>query len=204
MYRERMNSYYPQIIQAILEFQAIIDAEYPEFEKLEEGNNNAISDAHLLTMGIERVTQWEKVLNITPASDASVESRRAVVVARIRAQSKLNTNTINAIVNTFTDGYATSRVEDNRLRITIFPGSTTIDYKFSDIVAEIKRKLPAHMLARYNFMLEAMCDTRPAVVVTHAERYADKVVCEFYEECDTTLIPAVTTTQAEIYILEVQ
>ena len=38
MYRTRMNEYYPEVVRTIKEFQAIIDAEYPEFENLGEAN----------------------------------------------------------------------------------------------------------------------------------------------------------------------
>ena len=64
MYYERMNSYYPEVIRTIAEFQAIIDSEYPEFEGLESGRDEVINDAYLPTMSEARISQWEQLLNI--------------------------------------------------------------------------------------------------------------------------------------------
>ncbi len=145
MYRERMNSYYPQVIQAILEFQAIIDAEYPEFEKLEEGNNKAISDAYLLTMTEDRVKEWENLLGIVPIEGSSIEDRRETVTARIRGQGKLNSELINIIVGTFTGGTANAWVEDSTLYVEITPPPTNKQYLFENVERELANKVPAHL-----------------------------------------------------------
>lgn len=145
MYRERMNSYYPQVIQAILEFQAIIDAEYPEFEKLEEGNNKALSDAYLLTMTEDRVEEWENLLGIAPIEGSSVEDRRETVTARIRGQGKLNSELINIIVGTFTGGTANSWVKDSILYVEITPPPKNKLYRFENVEQELANKIPAHM-----------------------------------------------------------
>lgn len=145
MYRERMNDYYPQVIQAILEFQAIIDAEYPEFEELEKGNNNALADAYLLTMTEDRIQEWEAMLGIHPVEGSSVDDRRDTVVARIRGQGKLNTKLINAIVGTFTGGTANAWVEDNILYVEVTPSPTNKQYRFENVEQELAKKIPAHM-----------------------------------------------------------
>ena len=49
MYRERMNSYYPEVIRTIYEFQAIIDSEYPEFEDLSAERDNVLMDRLSMT-----------------------------------------------------------------------------------------------------------------------------------------------------------
>ena len=145
MYRERMNSYYPQVIQSIWEFQAIIDAEYPEFEELEKGNERAISDAYLLTMSEDRIKEWESVLGIQPIEGSSIGDRRDTIIARIRGQGKLNTRLINTIVNTFTGGTANSWVEDNILYVEITPPPNNKQYRFENVEQELSKKVPAHL-----------------------------------------------------------
>lgn len=145
MYRERMNDYYPQVIQSILEFQAIIDAEYPEFEELERSNNNALADAYLLTMTEARVKEWEEMLSIRPVEGSSVDDRRETVVARIRGQGKLNTQLINTIVGTFTGGTAKSWVEHNVLYVEITPPPKSKQFRFENVEQELAKKIPAHM-----------------------------------------------------------
>lgn len=145
MYRERMNSYYPQVIQAITEFQAIIDSEYPEFESLAEGVENVINDAYLLTMGEERIAEWEHILGIRPIEGSSVSDRRDTIVARIRGQGKLNTESINSIVNAFTGGTANSWVKNGVLYVEITPPPGNKQYQFSNVEHELSLKVPAHI-----------------------------------------------------------
>lgn len=149
MYRERMNGYYPQVIQAILEFKAIIDGEYPEFELLAEGRDRVTEDAYFLTMGEERIKQWEQFLHIQPITGSSVSDRRDTIVARIRGQGKLNTTLINAIVNAFTGGTANSWVEDSTLYVEITPPPGNKQYQFANVEQEISKKIPAHL----NFLI---------------------------------------------------
>ena len=145
MYRKRMNDYYPQVIQSILDFQAIIDAEYPEFEKLEETNDRILSDAYLLTMTESRVKEWEEMLGIPPLEDSTIDDRRDTVVARIRGQGKLNSKLINTIVNTFTGGTANSWIENNTLYVEITPSKNNKQFRFENVEQEIANKIPAHM-----------------------------------------------------------
>ena len=145
MYRERMNSYYPQVIQAILEFKAIIDAEYPEFEELDKGNEKIVSDAYLLTMTEDRVEEWENMLGIHPLDDSSIEDRRETIIARIRGQGKLNTEMINTIVGTFTGGTANSWIENGTLYVEITPPPKNKQYRFENVEQELAKKVPAHL-----------------------------------------------------------
>lgn len=145
MYKERMNSYYPQVIQRISEFKAIVDADYPEFEDLSSGVNRVANDAYLTTMSLERVQQWEEILGITPLEDSNLQDRRETVLARIRGQGKLNTKLINSIVNIFTGGTANSWVEDGVLYVEVTPPPNNKQFKFANVEQELKKKVPAHL-----------------------------------------------------------
>ena len=145
MYRERMIGYYPQVIKAIKEFQAIIDAEAPEYENLSIARNKLIEDAYLTTMNEERITQWENLLGIRPLENSSVNDRRDTIVARVRGQGKLNTEMINAIVKTFTGGTAKSWIKDSVLYVEITPPPNDKSFQFPNVVQELSRKVPAHL-----------------------------------------------------------
>ena len=145
MYRERMNSYYPQIIQAITEFQAIIDGEYPEIESIVDSTENVLNDAYLIGMSEDRIKQWETMLGIKPIAGSSVSDRRETIIARIRGQGKLNTELINIIVGTFTGGTATSWVKDGVLYVEITPPPNNKQYQFLNVEQELKNKVPAHL-----------------------------------------------------------
>lgn len=148
MYRERMNSYYPKVIQDIPEFQAIIDAESPEVESLKTHNEQIISDAYLPTMSERRVIQWEKILGIQQLENATIEDRRNNIIARIRGQGKLNTSLINTIVKTFTGQGCECRIEDGTLYVELLmfdESKISLKSAVDAITRELYFKLPAHL-----------------------------------------------------------
>lgn len=145
IYKLRMNNCYPQVIRKIKEFNAIIGAEYPEFDNLSIAKDRITEDAYLLTMGEERIAEWEQILSIKPLEGSTIEDRRDVILARIRGQGKLNTELINTIVKTFTGGTAISYITDSTLFVEITPPPENKQYKFANVENEIKMKLPAHL-----------------------------------------------------------
>ena len=145
MYRERMNSYYPEVIRSIQEFKAIIDSESLEFEDLASERENVLNNAYLTTMDETRVSEWEKILGIKPLDHSTLIDRRDVVIARIRGQGKLNTDLINTIVKTFTEGTAESWMENGVLYVAITPPPNNKQYRFENVEQEISKKVPAHL-----------------------------------------------------------
>jgi hypothetical protein len=144
-YNKRMNSYYPEVIRSIAEFQAIIDGESSEFEGLSFERTNVLNNAYLTTMDEYRIKEWEKILKIKPLENSTVDDRRDTVIARIRGQGKLNTALINTIVNTFTGGSAVSWVKDSVLYVMVTPSPTNKQYRFENVEQELKTKVPAHL-----------------------------------------------------------
>lgn len=145
MYRERMNRYYPQVVLAIEEFKAIIDADYPEFEELGVASETVLADAYLYTMSESRIKEWEQVLGIKPINGSSLQDRRETIIARIKGQGKLNSTLINSIVNTFTGGTANSWIEDSVLYVEITPPPENKQFQFANVEQELALKVPAHL-----------------------------------------------------------
>ena len=140
-----MNSYYPEVIKAIEEYQAIINSEYPEIELLGEKTDNVLENAYLITMNEFRINQWENILGIVPFPGSSLQDRREVIMARIKGQGKLNTALINTIVKTFTGGTAKSFVKDSVLYVEITPPPGDKHFIFENVEQELTIKKPAHL-----------------------------------------------------------
>lgn len=144
-YNERMINYYPQVIQAIKEFQAIVYCESEKIDDLAKGVQRVIDDAYLTTMSKERIEQWENVLGIRPLENSTESDRRDTIIARIRGQGKLNSELINTIVNTFTGGSANSWIKDSILYVEVTPSPTNKQYRFENVEQELAKKVPAHL-----------------------------------------------------------
>lgn len=141
----RMLDYYPYAINTLLEYQALIQTIGFEVDFFKSDINLTLDDAYLTTMGEERISQWEKALQITPKADYSVSDRREVIIARIRSGYKLNSTSINDIVRTFTNGTAKSYVENSCLYVKISPPPNNKQYKFESVERELERRIPAHL-----------------------------------------------------------
>lgn len=144
-YNERMINYYPQVIQAIMEFKGIVDSESPEIQSLSDGVQRVIDDAYLTIMSIERIEQWENMLGIQPLENSTESDRRDTIIARIRGQGKLNSELINIIVGTFTGGKANSWIKDSTLYVEITPPPDNKQYRFENVEQELAKKVPAHL-----------------------------------------------------------
>lgn len=142
---ERMFNYWPKAIQQILEFQALINAEGFEIDFLSSDIDVSVNEAYLLTMGEERVANWERLLGIAYGEDETLDDRRDTIIARIRGQGKLNTSLINSIVGAFTGGTADSYIKDSVLYVEITPPPENKQYKFANVVQELNKKIPAHL-----------------------------------------------------------
>lgn len=164
MYRERMLGYYPQVIRDIKDFKAIVDSEAPEFEILADNRDIVLSDAYLTTMAEDRIEQWEQALAIRPLEGSTVDDRRDTIIARIRGNGKLNTATIQSIVNAFTGGSAITYIEDSVLYVIITPPPNNKQYKFANVEAELTNRVPAHLgleISRNYFSWDEVNDLYP-------------------------------------------
>ena len=145
IFGQRMYDCYPQVISCITDFRAILEAEYPEIERINTAKDETLDNGYLLTMNLDRIKDWERVFKITPSVDSTIEDRRDVIIARIRGQGKLNTSVINTIVNTFTGGTANSWVANSTLYVEITPPPNNKQYRFENIERELSKKVPAHL-----------------------------------------------------------
>lgn len=142
---ERMIEYYPSVLKEIVDLQAIIKALGFEIDFLHANFDYTVNDAWILTMGEERIAQWEQALGIVASPFDSVSDRREVIIARCRGGSKLNTSLINSIVGAFTNYTAESYVEDSTLHVKVNAPSDNKQYRFENIERELQLRVPAHL-----------------------------------------------------------
>lgn len=141
----RIYNYYPQSVIEIKDIQCILDVLLPYFYKCDTGLQAVLKNTTLLTMDEDRIKEWENLLGITPRENTTLQDRRETIIARLRGIGKLNTATINAIVKTFTGGYAISYFRDSVLYVEITPPPGDKSYVFENVEQELKRRVPAHI-----------------------------------------------------------
>ena len=144
-YGYKMINYYPVAINSLLEFKALIHALGFETDYLKCQFRFTYNDFFLQSMGESRIQEWEHILGIVPPDGMSLDERRRIIIARIQSRFKLNTESINRIVNTLTGGRAYSRVVNSNLYVTIYTQSGDKTEMFPAVEAELRRRIPAHL-----------------------------------------------------------
>lgn len=151
-YNEQMLNYYPEVIKAIKEFQAMIATQSIEVEKLHDELTKILGNAYISTADEKRLLMWEQLLGIDPLpqGDDTLEDwlsdRRETILARLYNVKKLNRNTISEIVQIFTGGTATSYFKDSTIYVSILPPKNNKQYKFENVEQELRNKIPAHLM----------------------------------------------------------
>ncbi len=72
----KLVDYLPPVLQTVLEFMAITDAQQPEFERAWEALNLVMDNQFIDTATEEGVDLWEKELNIIPLNTETLEERK--------------------------------------------------------------------------------------------------------------------------------
>lgn len=142
---KELKLYLPLVLQDVVEYNALSNAETPFIADIEEKTNRIIDESFLSTMSETRLAEWEKALGIVPTTN-SIAQRRSVVLSRFRGTGKLNKTLINAIVNAFTGGTATVTFKDSTLNIKVAPPSSTFDdFSLEALADELDKRKPAHL-----------------------------------------------------------
>ena len=76
-----IRKYWPPVVRDTDEFQQIASAENPEFNKLVQCIYRVLQDAFVLYGTEYGVSRWESSLGIVPAAGASLDERKAAILA---------------------------------------------------------------------------------------------------------------------------
>ena len=77
---------WPTILQDLLEFQRIAEAQQPEFDEVNEVINNLHNDFSLFTLSERGAIRWEEILELQPRPGDDIETRRTRILAKYLSQ----------------------------------------------------------------------------------------------------------------------
>ena len=102
-----------------------------------------VADTLIDTMSNERLSAWEKCLEITP--EGTIEQRRLYLKSVLRGSGKLNEAKIQSVVNALTGGTAIVSFADSVITIRVLPPGNGEIYLFNDVERALAPKIPAHL-----------------------------------------------------------
>lgn len=142
---KRILDYYPYVIRIVREFKALTLAEGFEIEFIDAELEAVFADAFLRTMSESRIEAWEQLLEIKHDASDSLDDRRENIIASIRSSGKLNTESINNIVKTYTNGDAESYFRDSTIYVNVNVPQGSKQYKFANLESILMQRKPAHL-----------------------------------------------------------
>lgn len=142
----RLIDYLPPFVQRFKEMAAIMDTEQPEFELAWQNAENTLADQFVDTATINGIKRWEKIYDIVPKGNDTLEERRFVILSKMNEQPPYTlaalTNVLNALCGD--DGYSLY-MNTNKYEMTV---KLALDNEknFAAVVELLNRILPANIV----------------------------------------------------------
>ncbi|MFD0588840.1 putative phage tail protein [Paenibacillus sp. GCM10027627] len=147
-----MLNYWPDYLHDIREFRAIAEAEQPEIDGLTDGVNAMSRNFSVFTLDEVGIKRWENILGIAGKAADHMDSRRFRIISRIIDQIPITKRTLFAQLETLCGkGGFTLQVDSETYTVSIKLALTS-KYAFDDVVALVKRSLPANLVYRISIM----------------------------------------------------
>jgi hypothetical protein len=141
----RLIDYLPPFVQGFKEMAAVMETEQPEFELAWQNAENALADQFVMTATINGVKRWEKIYDIIPKVNDTLDERRFVVLSKMNEQPPYTLPLLKSILNTLCgeDGYTLYLNADKyQLTIKLALGN---EKNYAAVVNLLDRILPANL-----------------------------------------------------------
>ena len=147
MYERQMIEYIPHILRDVREYKLILtDADEPEVASLWEKLDDAMNDQFIQDATDNGIARWEKILNITPKANWTLDERRFEVLTKVNEQIPFTISSLKEQLNSLCgeDGYS---VELNASTFTLYVEIALAEQnKYNAVVTLLNRIVPANMV----------------------------------------------------------
>lgn len=146
--------YLPPILQDVLEFNVIFDAENIELDYFYDSIKRIGLDAFIRTASAQKITRLENFLRFKGLG--TLEQRRTYLLSLYRKGRKLNEGNIKQIVHTITgsdcfvtfygsDDANNPQKGDGLLLVQVLSPDNNKDYRYEDIFRALRPLVPGHL-----------------------------------------------------------
>lgn len=139
-------SYLPPVLQKVREYQAITNAENPEFQQVFDTSEEVLGNSFVHDATEYGVGRWEKILGIVPKATESLDARKFRILTRLKEQLPYTMRTLKQQLEALCgkDGYSIELYNDAytiEIKVNLIAKS-----KFDDVDALLQRVIPANMI----------------------------------------------------------
>lgn len=156
----------PAILRGCREYQAVADAETPEFTALWAAIESAQENQYIPTLDETGIKRWEKILSVIPKADETLDDRRFRILNRVNESLPF---TYRFLQNQFTllcgeDGYSL-QLDHGAYKLTVRVALTTKS-KYTDVDTMLRRVVPANIVIDLSLKYNQHKDV---ALLTHAQ-----------------------------------
>lgn len=147
MYERQMIEYIPHILRDVREYKLILtEADEPEVASLWEKLDDAMNDQFIQDATDNGMARWERILNITPKANWTLDERRFEVLTKVNEQIPFTITSLKEHLNALCgeDGYS---VELDAKTFTLYVEIALAEQnKYNAVVTLLNRIVPANMV----------------------------------------------------------
>lgn len=150
-YDRKLIDYLPNILKEIKEYQIIQnDSLQPEITLYWQAVNNALQDQFIASMTENGVKRWEKILNIIPKGNLTLDERKFTIYTKLNEQLPYTEETLNERLTNICgkNNYFLS-INYDEYYIKVLLGLKARN-NFNDVSELLKRIIPANMVIECN------------------------------------------------------
>lgn len=146
MFERKLIGYLPEILKNIKEYKAILeDGEQFEFQMLWEDINQTLDDQFIESSSSNAISRWEKMTNISPKGNATLEERKFTVLAKLNEQLPYTMPVLEQQLETLCGvGNYSIKLQHNIYKLTVRVALTAKN-SFDDVIAFLRRIVPANI-----------------------------------------------------------
>ena len=168
---------WPNFLQEITEFQAIAEAQQPEFDEAGQAVRSMNQEFHLFTMTEYGCGRWEAILGITPGTGESVESRRQKILTRYLSQLPYTYRRLLQHLAQTTQGYM---VDLDAANYRLFVQVKLAGYsQRTALLAVITEMIPANLVLRLQALIPQQVEqaklTAAALMLTQTRHISEPI-----------------------------
>lgn len=149
-------NYLPPVVRDTAEFQQIAEAENPEFNNFLSCIYQALQDSFVQDASEYGVKRWEAILSITPAEGATLDERKAAILAYLSVKLPYTWRVLERmLIGILGDKFVMYLNNDmQELNITF---STPVSETPIDVVQQLmERVLPRNLTLKYDYDIIAL------------------------------------------------
>lgn len=179
LYERKLIDYLPHILRDVREYKTILnDGEESEVSDLWGCLENALNDQFIQDATENGIARWERILNITPKANWTLDERRFEVLTKVNEQIPFTITSLKDHLNALCgeDGYS---VELDAKTFTLYVEIALAEQnKYNAVVTLLNRIVPANMVIdvsiKYNknYLLERWTH-QGLTAYTHEELRSD-------------------------------